>query len=122
MNWQIDNNKPVYIQLLEQIKSKIISGEIPIASKLETVRALAQDAEVNPNTMQKALAELEREGLVYSKRTSGRYVTDDKEKIDNMRIEIAKHEISLLKEKLQKLGYDESQMIDIIKCNIRGDK
>ena len=72
MEWKIDNNKPVYIQLVEQLKVKIISGEIELDSKLDSVRSLAADAMVNPNTMQKALAELEREGFVYSKRTSGR--------------------------------------------------
>ena len=83
MKWQIDNNRPVYIQLVEQLKVKIISGEIELDSKLDSVRSLAADAMVNPNTMQKALAELEREGFVYSKRTSGRFVTDNKELIEN---------------------------------------
>ena len=85
MEWKIDNNKPVYIQLVEQLKVKIISGEIELDSKLDSVRSLAADAMVNPNTMQKALAELEREGFVYSKRTSGRFVTDNKELIENER-------------------------------------
>lgn len=118
MSWKIDNNKPIYIQLLDQIKLKIISGEIPIGTKLDSVRVLAQDAEVNPNTMQKALAELEREGLVYSKRTSGRFVTDDKLKIDNMREEIANIQINSLRETLQRLGYNIDEMIKLIKHNL----
>ncbi|SCI26365.1 MULTISPECIES: GntR family transcriptional regulator [unclassified Romboutsia] len=118
MNWQIDNNKPIYIQLLEQIKYKIVSGEIPIGSKLDSVRVLAQDAQVNPNTMQKALSELERDGLVYSKRTSGRFVTDDKDKINNMRDEIARAQINYLKQTLQSLGYDMSEIKEIISNNL----
>lgn len=115
INWKIDNNRPIYIQLLEQLKLKIVSGEIPIGSKIESVRNLAQDAEVNPNTMQKALAELEREGLVFSKRTSGRYVTDDKEKIEKIREEMANIHINSLKETLKKLGYKQREIIELIK-------
>lgn len=118
MSWEIDNNKPIYIQLLEQVKLKIISGEIPIGSKLDSVRSLAQEAEVNPNTMQKALSELEREGLVFSKRTSGRYVTDDKDKIEIMREEMANIHINSLKETLKKLGYSQGEIIEIIKQNL----
>ena len=81
MSWIIDNNRPVYIQLVEQLKFKIISGEFKAGQKIDSVRVLAQDAQVNPNTMQKALAELERQNLVFSKRTSGRFVTDNEELI-----------------------------------------
>lgn len=119
MNWEIDNNKPIYIQLLEQIKYKIVSGDIPIGSKLDSVRSLAQDAQVNPNTMQKALSELERDGLVYSKRTSGRFVTEDKDKINNMRDEIAKVKINYLKQTLQSLGYDMDEIKELINNNLK---
>lgn len=121
MEWELDNNKPIYIQLVEHLKLKIISGEIGIGSKLETVRALAEDAEVNPNTMQKALAELERQGLVYSQRTKGRFVTDDKEKIKAMKEEIANVEINTLKETLEKLGYDKEEMLKLITENLKGE-
>lgn len=121
MNWNIDNNKPIYIQLVDKLKSKIISGEIPPGSKLESVRSLAEDAEVNPNTMQKALVELEREELVYSKRTSGRFVTDNEEKIKVMREEIANKEIDNLKLALQELGYSEEEIVSLIIDNIKGE-
>ncbi|MCC0636776.1 MULTISPECIES: GntR family transcriptional regulator [unclassified Clostridioides] len=121
MEWELDNNKPIYIQLVEHLKLKIVSGEIKIGSKLETVRALAEDAEVNPNTMQKALTELERQGLVYSQRTKGRFVTDDKEKIKAMKEEIANVEINTLKETLVKLGYDEDEMLKLITENLKGE-
>lgn len=120
MNWNIDNNKPIYIQLVDKLKSKIISGEIQPGGKLESVRNLAEDAKVNPNTMQKALVELEREELVYSKRTSGRFVTDNEEKIKNMREEVANKEIDNLKTALKELGYSEEEIIKLIINNIKG--
>lgn len=121
MNWNIDNNKPIYMQLVDKLKSKIISGEIPPGSKLESVRNLAEDAEVNPNTMQKALVELERDELVYSKRTSGRFVTDNEEKIKIMREEVANKEIENLKLALKELGYSKEEIIKLIINNIKGE-
>lgn len=119
MNWSIDNNKPVYIQLVEQLKSKIISGEFGAGEKIDSVRNLAQEAQVNPNTMQKALVELEREGLVFSKRTSGRFVTDDKVKIESMRKEVASEEIKNLKKNLERLGFSKDEIIDFVISHIK---
>ena len=121
MDWNIDNNKPIYIQLVDKLKSKIISGEIPPGAKLESVRNLAEDAEVNPNTMQKALVELEREELVYSKRTSGRFVTDNEERIKRMREEVANREIENLKLIFKELGYSEEEIINLIINIIKGE-
>ena len=119
MSWTIDNNKPVYIQLVEQLKSKIISGEFKAGEKIDSVRSLAEDAQVNPNTMQKVLAELERENLVYSKRTSGRFVTDDKERIKSMKKEVASEEIKNLKINLERLGFSKEEIIDLVISNIK---
>lgn len=119
MGWDIDNNKPIYKQLVDKITSKIISGEILPGAKLESVRNLAEDAGVNPNTMQKALAELEREKLVYSKRTSGRFVTDNEEKIKTMREEVANKEIKNLKLALRELGYSDEEIIKLIMNNFK---
>lgn len=114
MEWQIDNNKPVYIQIVEQLKMKIISGEIELDSKLDSVRNLAANAMVNPNTMQKALAELERQGFVYSKRTSGRFVTDDKSLIDKERKNLVKESVKASLETLINLGYTKEEIISLI--------
>ncbi len=121
MKWNIDNNKPIHSQLVEQLKSKIISGEIEIGSKLEPVRVMAQEAEVNPNTMQKALVELENQGLAYSKRTTGRFVTEDFEIVKNMREEVAIQSIKELQETLKKLGYSNEEIIELIKQNLRSE-
>jgi len=117
MTWEFDNNKPIYLQLLDILKFKIISGELPAGSKLSSVRDMAEEAGVNPNTMQKALAELERENLVYSQRTSGRFVTDDEEKIKSMREEVANIEIKSLSEILIKLGYEKNELVAVITNN-----
>ncbi len=121
MKWNIDNNKPIHPQLVEQVKSKIISGEIEIGSKLQPVRIMAQEAEVNPNTMQKALVELENQGLVYSKRTTGRFVTEDVKIIKRMRKDVANQSINELKSTLKKLGYSNEEIIDLIKQNLRSE-
>ena len=85
MAWQFDSGRPIYTQLLEQIRILIISGRYPAGSKLPSVRDLAAESSVNPNTMQRALAELERSGLIYSQRTSGRFVTEDEELVKKMK-------------------------------------
>ena len=121
MEWKIDNNKPVYIQLVEQLKVKIISGEIELDSKLDSVRSLAADAMVNPNTMQKALAELEREGFVYSKRTSGRFVTDNKELIENERKNLVKDNVKKTLDTLITLGYTNDEILSLVEEILRED-
>lgn len=121
MEWAIDNNKPIHTQLVDQLKMNIVSGEIPIGSKLDPVRIMAQEAEVNPNTMQKALTELERQELVYSKRTSGRFVTDDIKKIKAIKEELASIKIKELKEILIRLGYNSEESISIISENLRSE-
>ena len=77
MPWNLDSDRPIFIQIIERIQVDIISGLYKPGDKLPSVRELAQEASVNPNTMQKALSELERTGLVYSQRTSGRFITED---------------------------------------------
>ena len=121
MEWKIDNNKPVYIQLVEQLKVKIISGEIELDSKLDSVRSLAADAMVNPNTMQKALAELEREGFVYSKRTSGRFVTDNKELIEKERKNLVKDNVKKTLDTLINLGYTNDEILNLVEEILRED-
>ena len=121
MTWQIDNNRPVYIQLVEQLRMKIISGEIELDSKLDSVRSLAADAMVNPNTMQKALAELEREGFVYSKRTSGRFVTDNKELIEKERKNLVKDNVKKTLDTLINLGYTNEEILNLVGEILRED-
>ena len=81
---KFDSQRPIYLQLLEDFKIKISTGEWKAGEKIDSVRNLAKDYEVNPNTVQRALAELERDGLCQSQRTSGRFVTDDKDFIKSL--------------------------------------
>ena len=118
MAWEFDSNKPIYIQIVNEIKIKIIAGDIPVGSKLDSVRELSQKAGVNPNTMQRALVTLEKEGLVYSQRTTGRYVTDDEELIKKMREEYARQKIEGFMKDLSKLGYQKQELFELIKSYI----
>lgn len=79
-----DNNRPIYIQLVEDFKIKISTGEWKAGEKIDSVRNLATSYKVNPNTIQRALTELEREGLCESQRTIGRFVTEDEKKIKSL--------------------------------------
>lgn len=94
MPWNLDSSRPIYLQIIERVQMDIITGRYQPGDKLPSVRDLAQEAAVNPNTMQKALSELERSGLIYSQRTSGRFITEDKELIHQMKKELAAAEVS----------------------------
>lgn len=89
MAWELDAGRPIYAQLVERIQRKIVSGQYRPGEKLPSVRDLATVAAVNPNTMQKAFAELERSGLIVTQRTSGRTVTEDTKLIRNTREQLA---------------------------------
>lgn len=102
MSWKLNPDRPVYVQLIERITTDIIAGIYPPGSKLPSVRDLAQTAGVNPNTMQKALSEMERTNLVYSQRTSGRFITEDLSMIDDLKTELASEQIKEFLEKMEK--------------------
>ena len=89
MKFEFDNNIPIYIQLVDQLKIYIISGEMKSGERLPSVRDLALQTKVNPNTMQKALGELENLGLIYTERTNGKYVTKDEKLIEKLKDEYA---------------------------------
>ena len=80
MAWKFNDNAPIYLQIVNTLKRNIASGAYPPGSRLPSVRDLALEAGVNPNTMQRALSELERSGLVNSQRTAGRFITEDHRK------------------------------------------
>ncbi|BCJ95311.1 GntR family transcriptional regulator [Anaerocolumna cellulosilytica] len=114
MQWELNSERPVYIQLIEQIQSRIITGVYLPGDKLPSVRDLAAEAGVNPNTMQKALTELERIELVYANRTSGRYITLDQELIKQLKKQSAKQHIQDFLEKMNQLGYEINEIISLI--------
>ena len=104
MPWNLDSSRPIYLQIIERVQMDIITGRYQPGDKLPSVRDLAQEAAVNPNTLQKALSELERSGLIYSQRTSGRFITEDKELIHQMKKELAAAEVSAFVAHMKQLG------------------
>ncbi|MBR3772047.1 MAG: GntR family transcriptional regulator [Clostridium sp.] len=114
MSWNLCNDRPIYVQLMEIIKYRIISGAYKPGDKLPSVREFAAEASVNPNTMQKALTELERENLIYTNRTSGKFISEDEAMIRKMRKEIATKEIQKFLENMTKLGFTKEETIAII--------
>ncbi len=104
MPWNLDSARPIYLQIIERVQMDIVTGQYQPGDKLPSVRDLAQEAAVNPNTMQKALSELERSGLIYSQRTSGRFITEDKELIHQMKKELAAAEVSAFVAHMKQLG------------------
>ncbi len=118
MTNQFRSNIPIYLQLVEDFRQRIASGELQAGSKLESVRDLAMSFEVNPNTMQRALAELERDGLVYADRTVGRFITDNKELIIQMRETIAQGIIEQFVQKMNSLGFTDQEAIELMMENV----
>lgn len=114
MEWYIDSDRPIYKQLVEQIELRIISGIYAPGDKINSVREMAMEAGVNPNTMQKALAELERMGLVFAQRTSGRFITEDNKMIEEAKNTLAIKEIDNFFEKMKQLGFKKEEIISLI--------
>jgi len=109
MTWSFTPDRPIYLQLQEQIKLSIVSGRHPPGGKLPAVRDLAEEAAVNPNTVQRALMELEREGLVHAHRTSGRFVTEDSTVIAGAKNEMAMELVEAFLEKMAAIGYNAAE-------------
>lgn len=120
MPWDLDNDRPIYLQLMERIQQDIVSGVYHSGDKLPSVRDLAMDAAVNPNTMQKALSELERNGLVYSRRTSGRFITEDETMLKRLKDELASRHIQDFLEKMKQLGFQEDETLEKIQEALKG--
>ena len=105
MSEQFDASRPIYAQLVERLKARILAGTYPPGGHLDSVRDLAAAAGVNPNTMQRALAQLESEGLVRTERTSGRYVTEDTNLIEQLRAAAVHDIVADFLEKMRSIGY-----------------
>ena len=119
MSWTFDGGRPLYTQLVEQLKAKIVSGEYPPGQRIPPVRELAAEAGVNPNTLQRAFSELEREGLVYTQRTSGRYITADQELISQCRSRTAAGFVSDFLQSMERIGIPKEQLPDELKKYVK---
>ncbi|MDD6070467.1 MAG: GntR family transcriptional regulator [Eubacteriaceae bacterium] len=112
MEKNLQENVPIYMQIMNKVREAIASGELAPGMRVASVRELAGEFEVNPNTMQRALNELEREGLLVSERTSGRFVTNDTKRISELKIRMASETADRFRKEMTVLGYSESEMID----------
>lgn len=104
VDYIFDNERPIYLQLVQKIRIEIVSGKLKKGQRLLPVRELAMEAKVNPNTMQKALVELEKEGLVYTESTNGRFVTENKELIENIKKDLAKEKVNTYINDMKNIG------------------
>ena len=110
MEWKINDNSPIFLQLEEQLLTAVVSGYFPPGSRLPSVRELAAEAGVNPNTMQRAFAGLEGRGVILTNRTAGRSVTEDMEIIRAIRREKAREEARAFLKRMQGLGYSPEEV------------
>ena len=115
MEWNFKNGIPIYTQIIDEMTMRIASGAYQPGEKLPSVRDLAMGAGVNPNTMQRALAELERRGLVFSERTSGRFVTKEDGVLKELHEDLAKKYFEELAEKLRKIGMTGEEIAGAVK-------
>ena len=120
MSWIFDNQKPIYLQIMERIKLQIVSHTLEPNQQLPTVRELASEAGVNPNTIQRALSELEREGFVYSKRTTGRFVTENQELIAQSRRQLSEEELEHFISSMTHFGYEKEELPGVVADHIKG--
>ena len=114
MAWNLNSDRPIYAQILEVIQLRIIVGQYKPGEKIPSVRELAAEAGVNPNTMQKALSELERSGIVMAQRTSGRIVTEDMEMIKQTRNLLAKEQVEAFIGKMKELGFNKKEIMELL--------
>lgn len=115
MKPSFDNNTPIYVQIMNELKMRIVSGNMKAGDKVLPVRELAEDFGVNPNTMQRALAELERENLLYTERTAGRFITENGGLIMELRDALSSNEIDRFLQFMFKIGYKKEDIIEKIR-------
>lgn len=115
MNFKFDNERPIYIQLIEQLKSDIISGKLSPGERIPSVRELAIKLKVNPNTIQKALQNLEENNFIFTERTTGKYVTKNKKLIERNQEKYAMEKINAFIHEMNNLGITKKEIIKLLK-------
>ena len=121
MNYNFDNNIPIYLQLVDMLIIEIISGKLKCGDKLLSVRDYALKYRVNPNTMQKALNELENMDLIYTERTNGKYVTNDYDIIENKKSELAKQKVTKYLNDMESIGINHDEAIKCLEREYEND-
>ena len=114
MSWEFQDHLPIYAQLMDTLKRRIITGRYLPGEKLPSVRELAAEAGINPKTVQRAFSELEREGLIYTQRATGKYVTENADEIKSARRALAKTQVAEFLSNMQSLGYSVGDVIVLL--------
>ncbi len=114
MAWEMNSDRPIYTQIYDKILVRIVCGIYRAGTRLPSVRNLAAEASVNPNTMQRAFTELERSGLIVTLRNSGRVVTEDMQMIDNAKRQLALAQIDSFFANMRELGYTDQEIMVLI--------
>ena len=114
MSWEFQDHLPIYAQLMDTLKRRIITVRYLPGEKLPSVRDLAAEAGINPNTVQRAFSELEREGLIYTQRATGKYVTENADEIKSARQALAKTQVAEFLSNMQSLGYSVGDVIVLL--------
>ena len=109
-----NENLPIYIQIMNLVKGKMVSGKINGGDKLPSVRELSKELKVNPNTIQRTYQELEREGLVFTQRGMGTFAAEDKEVIKELKKSMAADVVNGFLMEMKKLGFSPNEIMDII--------
>lgn len=122
MKIEFSPNIPIYIQVMEFIKKEIVAGHLSPGSKIPSVRELAGELQVNPNTIQRTFQELEREGIVETRRGMGRYVATEGEKIMELRKDMAKELLHAFINGMNNLGFSEEEMLSILHSSLEEKK
>ncbi|MDD6858213.1 MAG: GntR family transcriptional regulator [Lachnospiraceae bacterium] len=122
MAWEFKNDRPIYAQILEHMEFDILSGKYSPGEKVPSVRELAADAAVNPNTMQRAMVELERRGLVYTERTNGRFITENMDMLQDVKRRIAEEYIGEFVDKMKKIGYSEEEVKNLMQNHMNYER
>ena len=112
--WDFTDDKPIYLQLTEQMCLRIANGTYKPGDKFPSVRDIATEAGVNPNTVQRAFSELERSGIVCAQRTTGRFITEDSDMIYKLREDLAKEHAQTFLKKMASLGYSRNEAADFL--------
>lgn len=118
MKIEFSPNIPIYIQVMEYIKKEVVTGHLAPGSKIPSVRELAGELQVNPNTIQRTFQELEREGIVETRRGMGRYVATEGEKIMELRKDMAKELLHAFINGMNNLGFSEEEMLSILHSSL----
>ena len=114
MSWDFQDHLPIYAQLMDTLKRRIVTGRYLPGEKLPSVRELAAEAGINPNTVQRAFSELEREGLIYTQRATGKYVTENEADIKSAREDLARTQVADFLRAMQSLGFSVGDVIVLL--------